>query len=145
MTSQAREVAVRMLGRREYAARELRERLQHKGYESAAVVDAVEWAAREGLQSDERFAEAFARQKSARLFGPRRILAELSARGVESEVAEAAVDAPAIDWVDAAARYLQRRYAEALDTDDRGRAYQGLSRRGFTHEQAMAALSRRRD
>ena len=142
MVSEAREAAVRMLGRREYAARELCERLEQKGHTAEAAAEAVEWAAREGLQSDERFAEAFARQKSGRLFGPRRILAELGARGVESALAEAAVDALEIDWVETAQRYLGRRYGAGLDANDRGRAYQGLSRRGFTHEQAMAALAR---
>jgi len=130
-----------MLGRREYAARELRERLQRKGHAAEAAAEAVDWAAGEGLQSDRRFAEAFARQKGDRLFGPRRILAELGARGVDSAQAAAAVDDLEINWVDAARRYLARRYGGTLEPDDRGRAYQGLSRRGFTHDQAMAALS----
>ena len=135
-------MAMRWLARREYATRELAERLAQRGVPSDIAADAVAELVDEGLVSDQRYAEACVRTRLRKRYGPLRILAELSQRGVDDGVAQAALEAGAPDWV-ALARSWLRGHGGQPGADDRGaraRAYRRLQNRGFTHAQAMAAL-----
>lgn len=135
-------MAMRWLARREYATRELTERLAQRGVPPDIVGEAVAELVAEGLVSDQRYAEACVRTRIRKRYGPLRILAELSQRGVADGVAEAALDADDPDWVALARSWLRGHggQPEPADRDARARAYRRLQNRGFTHAQAMAAL-----
>lgn len=135
-------MALRWLARREYATRELTERLAKRGVPGDVAAEAVAELADEGMVSDQRYAEACVRTRLRKRYGPLRILAELSQRGVDDGVAQAALEADDPDWV-ALARSWLRGHGGTPDPDDRNgraRAYRRLQNRGFTHAQAMAAL-----
>ena len=135
-------MAMRWLARREYATRELTERLAKRGVPFDVAAEAVAALAGDGLVSDQRYAEACTRTRIRKRYGPLRILAELSQRGVDDAVAQAALEADHPDWIALARSWLRGHggQPDAEDRDARARAYRRLQNRGFTHAQAMAAL-----
>lgn len=139
-----REAAVRLLARREHSRRELVRKLVHKGWPVEAVQPAVDALAFDGLQSDQRFAESYVRQRVGKGYGPLRIRAELAERGVDRADASRALDAESPDWREVAGRWYERRYGSGppADLKDASRRQQALSRRGFAHEHFRDLLDR---
>lgn len=129
-----REAALRLLARREHSRRELETKLAGRGWHQTDIGQAVTELAEAGLQSDARFAESFARQRADRFYGPRRILAELAQRGIDSGLAAEALDALEVDFHELAADFYHRKYGPAdrvPDYRERARRSQALYRRGF--------------
>lgn len=144
--SELRAFAYRLLGRREYSVFELRQRLLQKwsdvdGIESLAdeLLDAL---VAENLLSDERFVESFVRSRIARHQGPLKIRAELRDKGVGDALASAELEARAGDWASLAAEWLARQHHGPVDFETRAKLYRRLANRGFSHDQAMAAIDR---
>jgi regulatory protein len=135
-----REAAVRLLARREHARRELERKLAERGYPEGPIEEALAGLAEAGLQSDRRFAESWVRQRAGRGYGPRRILAELSERGVDPATAQTALDEEAPDFDLIACDWYRRKYRDRTPKDFRERASraQALYRRGFESEQIRA-------
>jgi len=128
-----REAALRLLARREHSVRELSRKLQRKGWPGREVEQIITELAEQGLQSDERFAESFARTRAEKAYGPVRIRAELSERGIDRTLAQRAINELDIDWLAQAAKWFARRYGEtrAEDFKEKSRRRQALARRGF--------------
>jgi regulatory protein len=80
--------ALRLLGRRPFARRDLGRRLTQKGHAPPAVAAALDRAAAAGVLDDERFARDYVQTRSARGRGPGRIRRELLAQGVPDAVVE---------------------------------------------------------
>ena len=76
-----RERALRHLARRDHSRAELARKLAPHG-EPAEIEAVIERMRELGLQSDERYAEAFVRGKAAR-FGAARLRSELARRGID--------------------------------------------------------------
>jgi regulatory protein len=89
----AKERALRLLGLRDRSRREIQMRLRQAGFEPAAVSETVEWLAGLGYLDDRRFAAAYVAEKQRGGWGPRRIRAELAAKGVERPVVDEALAA----------------------------------------------------
>jgi regulatory protein len=88
-----------------------------------------------GLQSDERYAEAYLSARVERGYGPERIRAELRERGVCDEIIRHCLDDRGeVDWVERLAAVRRRRFGADLPTDPRDRARQSrfLLQRGFS-------------
>ena len=138
----AYEKGVELLARREHGAEELQAKLTRKGYEPEAVRDALGRLVEQGYLSDGRFAEAFARQRIERGQGPVRIRAELGQRGIDDALAERAMAAHAPDWAAMAREARAHRFGDdpPASAKDRARQLRFLAQRGFTAEQARAAL-----
>lgn len=100
--ARAHDAAVRLLASRGRSTREMIARLRQKGLGKEAVAYAVGRLETDGLLDDVAFAREYARQRAERGYGRTRILAELSARGIERHEAEQAVAIGGIDEVDAA-------------------------------------------
>lgn len=135
--AEAREAALRLLARREHSAVELKTKLVGKGWPEDHVDRVVPALAEAGLQSDVRFAESFARQRSGRFYGPRRIQAELAQRGIASDLAADAIASLEVDFSELAADYYRRKYGRAggkPDFRERAKRSQALYRRGFESE-----------
>lgn len=137
--SAARASAVRMLSRREHAAQELLQKLIGKGCDADTAATAVAWCQDNGLQSEQRFIESFVRQRRERLYGPRRIRAELVAKGVAESLISAQLEDDA-DWLAAARQFVARKAVDLSEYKQRGKVYQALLRRGFTAQQASTAV-----
>lgn len=140
--SDPRATALRLLGRREHAGRELQRKLEQRGIarqDAAATVEALE---RDGWQSDARYAERLIEARIAQAYGPRWIEAALRAAGVDAELARRSLEACGADWLALAHVARERRYGReaAADIEERSRQYRHLAGRGFEADQIRAAL-----
>ncbi|OGW61626.1 MAG: hypothetical protein A2V83_01635 [Nitrospirae bacterium RBG_16_64_22] len=133
----ARESAYRLLKRREHSRAELATKLLLRGYEEDVVTRVVRDLAARGDLSDERFAELRARTRLSRGYGPSAVVADLRARGIGREAAEACVSRSMEDVPEreAARKALARtgwgRGERTPEARRRARAH--LERRGFSH------------
>ncbi|MEO5364861.1 MAG: RecX family transcriptional regulator [Magnetococcus sp. WYHC-3] len=141
--------AVGLLARRPWAEAELRARLLSgaRGGSPDAVAAALARCRELGYLDDDAFARALARGRlDGAGQGPWRVQRELESRGVSASLARQALDEAlgARDPVDLAAAALVRRYGAGGCTDRKQlkKRYDFLLRRGFSHEQAWAALVR---
>lgn len=88
-----RGAALRMLTRRPYAKAELLRRLKEKGAQEGAAKEVLKNLAERGFLDDAMAAESLIRRrKSANIKGRQYILRELAQKGIESEVAEHALE-----------------------------------------------------
>ncbi|WP_240725113.1 regulatory protein RecX [Mangrovimicrobium sediminis] len=125
-----------LLARREHSRRELCDKLKRRFHDPALVEAQVDRLADEGLQSDQRFAESFLRQRVSRGHGPLRVRQELRQRGVTDEQMEAAFAGEPCDWFDLAAQALQRKFGDSpcVDMRERARRARFMQYRGFAFE-----------
>jgi regulatory protein len=136
---EARTAAVALLARRDFASKELHERLAARGFEAPAVEAALASLGAEGTLNDARYAENYVTCQAGRGRGPVRIAAELRMRGLAAELIEAALAVP--DWRAAAGAARTRRFGEAAPADWRERVRQArfLQYRGFSADHIRAA------
>ena len=134
--TELREAALRLLARREHSHVELSQKLSRRGWPEPEVGSVIDELAAENLQSDERFAESYARSRAAKHYGPVRIRAELGERGIDRALADRAIRELEANWFALAADWYERRYGTgpAEDIKEKSRRQQALARRGFTHE-----------
>ena len=76
-------VAIDLLSRREHSQLELRKKLVAKGFADDEVDELLLRLHEENLQSDERYAESYVRQRVDKGYGPIRIRQELRQKGCE--------------------------------------------------------------
>jgi len=100
--------ATRALARRDYSERSLRERLLRTGVDEAELTETLEELRRVGLLDDERFAARRAMALAERGKGDRAIRFDLRRQGVETDLAERAVDALEPEQARAARIILRR-------------------------------------
>ncbi|WP_113906417.1 regulatory protein RecX [Aliidiomarina celeris] len=136
------ERAVYLLSRREHSRMELQRKLTQKGFEPDAVAQVLEQLEARNWQSDARFSSSFIRQKSQQRQGPRKILAQLSERGVQGEAVQAELEAQNIDWFALAREALYRKFKVPAGTDpkERARRQRFLASRGFSMAHIRAAM-----
>lgn len=140
--AQARESALRILGRREHSAEQLKRKLEFRGHGEGRAETVVDELAAAGWQSDARYAETLARSRAAQGYGPLRIRAELGAAGVCDPDVRAAMDALDFDFAESARRMQSRRFGEAPGGAAQWqKQYRYLAARGFEAGQIRAALS----
>ena len=134
--------ALGLLTRREHSRRELARKLALRGVEAVDAQAAIDKLAAAGWQDDVRFAESLVRSRAAAGYGPAYIRAELGTHALASEAVAAALGSFDGDWVGNACELLRRRYPAAWtgDRTARHKALDALLRRGFSMEQAKAAL-----
>ena len=129
-----RERALRHLARRDHSRAELARKLAAHG--SADEIEAVIARMGElGLQSDERYAEAFVRGKAAR-FGAARLRSELARRGIDRDRIDEALAGECVESEAERARAVLRARFATPPTDPREWARQArfLQTRGFAPE-----------
>jgi regulatory protein len=131
------------LARREYAREELQKRLHKAGFGLAEVRQAVESLIEDGLQSDDRFCESFIRHRVGQAYGPRRIRAELIARGVDGPMVDLHLRNFEVDWFEVAELAWRRRFGESPSESfkDKAKRHRYLSYRGFEHQQIEHAAA----
>ena len=140
-------VALTMLSRRELSEAQIRTRLARKEFEADEIEAAVERLRQDGTINDRRVALAAARMESTiRHRGRSRVIQKLRTLGIDSEVAESAVN-EVFEEVDEGAlldRAFERRLRgqEPKDLDDKGRAriVRGLAAQGFPFDAIMRRL-----
>ena len=136
----ARERAVRLLTYRERSTKELADRLREDGYLPETVTAVLERLAAAGFVDDDRFARSLARNLTQiRRLGRSRATRELTAHGIDPQLAEEALDeALSVDDESAAAGELARTLALKTGAT-RDRIASRLLRRGYAPRVALSA------
>ncbi len=148
-THRVRGAALDYLSYQARTTAEVRRKLREKGFDAAAVEDALAYVARHGYLDDEAYARAYVRGRFAgRGLGPERLRQELLRRGVDRETVEGALGdlVEAEDLLEAALRQGRPRWrALAHEPDARKRRQKTLAflvRRGFAFDLARDAVER---
>ncbi len=134
--------ACALLARREQSARELRGKLAERGYSGEVIGSTLARLVEQGLQSDQRFAEAFLRSRLLKGQGPERVRRELGEHGIAGDAVRALFDAEQPDWWALAAAVRTRKFGEGQPHDyaEKARQMRFLQYRGFTLEQIRFAM-----
>lgn len=139
---QANETVVRLLGRREHSALELRQKLKQRGFSQHVIQNAIKTAQEHQWQSDQRFTEVWVRQALQKGDGPQKIQAAAHHKGIGTDLLQQALNAEQPDWFDMCFQRLLRKFGEQppKDRKTRDKWMRHLLQRGFTFEQVKYAL-----
>ena len=137
----ARQAAVSLLARRDYASGELLAKLEQRGYDSPTAAAAIAELTEERAVNDARYAENYVSYHASRGHGPLRITADLKALGMPGEVIEAAL-ATGPDWRALAREVRVRKFGaqEPPDWSEKARQARFLQYRGFSSDHIHSAL-----
>ncbi|WP_439510153.1 regulatory protein RecX [Marinimicrobium koreense] len=144
---EVRLAAMNLLARREHARDELRTKLLKRFGSEGERVNTVDQALarleEQGLQSDERFTEAFVTARERQGKGPLRIAQELRQKGVSDALVSLYLDEGDERWWDLANEVRRKRFGDAPVETPKEKARQArfLQYRGFSHEQVREAIA----
>lgn len=130
-----RVAAMNLLARREHSLDELRSKLCRRFADADLVEDQLQQLRAENLQSDERFAESFARQRANRGYGPGRVRQEMRQRGLSDAAISTALDTLDMDWFALAETVWRKKFnAPASDLKNLAKQQRFMQYRGFSAE-----------
>ena len=136
--------AVGFLAARAHSIREIERKLEQRRYLPDTIEMVVYWLEKDKLLDDEAFAKTWVQTRSAHQLGKARILQELRLKGVDREIAEAALSEMDGDESEDAATELAGKLLSRYDSDDpmetMRKAVQAMQRRGYPYEDASRAL-----
>jgi len=137
-----KEICIRLLTRREHSQRELLDKLALKGIERCKTQDVINQLADESWQSDERFAESYARYRIQKGFGPVKITHELRQKGISDFDLEPVITEIAESWFGLLRQVYDKKYADngELSQKERIKRSRFLLQRGFSHEMINTVL-----
>jgi regulatory protein len=140
---EARKKAMDYLARREHARGELLVKLTRFGFEPETAEDAVAQLIDDGLQSDERFVEAFIRSRINQGKGPARIRADLREKGVSGGLVDLGLEEADEDWYALARNVRLKKFGAAtpLNFKEKARQMRFLQSRGFEQDHIQSAVS----
>lgn len=129
----AKQVAVKLLARREHSASEIRQKLKQRGFAKGEIDAVLEELQLEGWQSDERYAEAYVRGRRLKGYGPIRIGLELKERGVDEAVYSGCLQLSDAHWLDTLRDEYRRKFhgIAIVDFVDKAKRMRYLQYRGF--------------
>ena len=131
------------LARREHGRVELLNKVRKFGFDANIAKDAIAQLVEDGLQSDQRFVDAFVRSRVNQGKGPARIRADLRERGIiDSVVDDGLLDAKQ-DWYELANEVRLKKFGASrpVDSEDKARQMRFLQSRGFEPDHIQAAVS----
>jgi regulatory protein len=140
---QALELAHAYLAPRDRTVREVTDHLEGKRVDATTIDETLATLTDQGYLDDARFVRLFAEDKrELEQWGADRIRRGLAARGVERELIEATLAAPASDGeLERALELLERRFpSPPLDRRARDRALGVLLRKGYDPETSFDAV-----
>ena len=133
--------AIRILGSRNLSKSEMERRLMSRGEARETARSTTSWLEDIGAINDGEYAETIVRHYSAKGYGISRIRHELHRRGIPREMwDEALTRLGSMD--DAAYDFIVSKLRGSRDKTELRRATDALCRRGFSYEEARAAVSR---
>lgn len=137
-----RDIALRMLARREHSRAEVAARLARSGADAEEVARLLDELERLGYLSDARFAQMLVAQKAGR-FGRRAIAHALAQKGIAANEARTALDDTLQgrdELAEATALWHRRFTAAPRDERERARAVRFLMARGYSLSTALAVM-----
>ena len=138
-----RERALALLANREHSRLELKRKLLAKDYALDEVDVLLAALIEDGLQSDERYTEAYVRVRVSVGFGPLRINMELQRRGVSDSLINRYLHQNEAFWWDVLRGVWERKYSErpAEHPKEYARQARFLIQRGFDSAQVYKLLA----
>ena len=137
----ARNRAMELLSRRPMSEKELIDKLIRKGEDEETAADCARWLRENGFLNDESYAAAVARHYAAKGYGPGRVRAELSRRGVDRELWDDTLEAMP-ENTEKLDRFISSRLTDPEDRDQVRKVSAALYRRGYSWEEIRSALRR---
>ena len=137
----ARNRAMELLSRRPMSEKELVDKLIRKGEDQETAADCARWLREKGFLDDESYAAAVARHYAAKGYGPGRVRAELSRRGVDRELWDGTIEAMPENR-EKMDRFIAARLTDPEDRDQIRKVSAALYRRGYSWEEIRSALRR---
>jgi regulatory protein len=140
--AEARKKAMDYLARREHGYTELINKLIKFGFDANIADDAVAKLIDDGLQSDQRFVEAFVRSRINQGKGPVKIRSELHDKGVAGGIVANGLHEAAQDWHELARQVRLKKFGRERPGDfkDKARQMRFLQSRGFESDHIQAAV-----
>jgi len=143
---QTKKRALKILGSRNFSKQEMIKRLTLKGESQANAEETVEWLCELGYIDDSGYATLIVRHYTQKGYGTARIKDELYKRGIDREIwDEKLAEADESETGDAALEFLKKKLRGSDDEDDLKRAFNALVRRGFSFDEARAAVNKYKD
>lgn len=141
--AQLRLAAMNLLARREHSAQEIRQKLSKKSSDLDVINQVVQRLIEDGLQSDERFTEAFTKMRLRQGKGSAVVSFELKQKGISPELIGVYVQNSDSQWQDSLSQLIHRRFAGQIADEPREKAKQlrFLQSRGFTLDQIRQVIS----
>ena len=138
-----RTAAMDLLTGREFSRSELDKKLRQRFDGHSAIAGVLERLQEEGLQSDQRFTEAFLRSRIYRGHGLNRIRLDIRQKGIGESVFNLTVEQDDTDWFALAADVAKRKFGlkPIKDQKDKAKRMRFMQYRGFNYEQINYALS----
>ncbi|AMO56100.1 hypothetical protein GZ77_04605 [Endozoicomonas montiporae] len=137
-----RRAAMDLLARREHSYSELCYKLKGR-FEAQSVETALNKLVDDGLQSDDRFAEAYVRARGNKGYGPARIRMELLQKGLSQSLISNYLFDDDDKWFEEASRMKTKKLREDRNptSAERAKLYRFLAQRGFLTCHINACLS----
>ncbi|MCH7818415.1 MAG: regulatory protein RecX [Candidatus Marinimicrobia bacterium] len=134
--AKVKDSALMYLGYRDRSVKEMRLKLNQKGYPEEIIEMVLGILTKANLLNDERFAIAFSRSKiEGKSWGPEKIRSELYTKGIEKELLERVIRDIYEEYsqFDLVRKLLTKRlrYQDELEQKDMKRHIDYLKRRGF--------------
>ena len=139
----AKKRSLKALGNRSYSEQEMIKKLTSKGVSDDDSEETVKWLVELGYINDAEYASQIVKHYTTKGFGEARIRAELFKRGIPRDMwDEKLAELDEIETDDFALTFLQSKLRGSDDKEDLRRASDALVRRGFSYDDARAAVSR---
>jgi len=135
-----KEACLQYLIRREHSQQELVQKVSAKGFSRDDIMLVLEELIEQGLQSNSRFAESYARSRVHKGFGPLRIRAELQQRGAGDCYFDMAVEDIAGSWSLLLEQVYSKKYdlETGLDIKEKFKRSRFLQQRGFPSDMVQS-------
>ena len=139
-----KEACLQYLARREHSLQELVQKVSMKGFARQDIVVVLEELTDQGLQSNARFAESYARSRVHKGFGPLRIQAELQQRGAGDCSFDMAVEDIAGSWSLLLEQVYSKKYGieKVLDMKEKIKRSRFLQQRGFPNDMVRSLFNK---
>jgi len=134
--------ALALLARREHSKQELLTKLSRKFTDETKILQQIDDLAANGLQSEERFVEAFVHFKMGAGKGPKLIKQELKRRGVSDYLIASYVVENDDQWLSAANDAYRKKFGTSpvVDVREKARRIRFMVSRGFTPDLVFRLL-----
>jgi len=134
--------ALKILGHRNFSEQEMIKRLTSKGESQEDSEDAVAWLVELGYINDESYATLIVEHYSKKGYGMARIKDELYKRGIPRDLWDSTLSSLDDESTsEAALIFLRKKLRGSTDENDVRKARDALVRRGFSFDDAKAAIN----
>ena len=140
VAKEIKEVCLRLLARREHSQKELLNKLALRGFDRDDAVTVIAELARQGWQSDLRYAESYARHRIQKGYGPIRVAYELRQNGIAAFNLEDCAQKEAGGWMELLEQVYTKKYTHdlMLARNEWAKRSRFLLHRGFSGEMINA-------